>query len=1346
MKRIIQYTSILVLIGLMQNVVQAQTNFTSVSSGQWSNSAIWSPSGVPNAGDNVTIASGHTVTLTAPVDITIGNLTVSGTIALAGFNLTAGSLSGAGNIGSASGSPLLTVGSNGSNTSYSGIFSGTGTQLTKTGLGALTLLGANTYSGTTTISGGTLSLGNGGTIGSIASASIVNNAALIFNRSNNITYTGVISGTGTLTKEGAGTLFLTGTNTYTGTTTISAGTLSIGNGGLTGTIAGTNIVNNAALVFNMTNAQTCTGVISGTGTLMKMGSNTLTLSGNNTYSGSTTINTGTISINADNRLGQAPASPTPGHLVFLNNGVLDVTANFTLNANRGILISSGDGIFNGAFNVTYGGIIDGPGNLFVQCNLTLNGASANTYAGSTKVVLHTLTINNDNKLGPVPASPTPSHIFLSGGTLSASTTLTLNANRGISLFTATSNTISIGSGTLTYGGIIAGQGNLIKTGNGTLILSGSNTYTGSTTISAGILSIGSGSTSGVISNSSNITNNASLIINRSDAYTYSGVISGTGSLTKQGAGIFTLSGANTYSGATGVSAGTLVANNASAFGSTPSLTLSGTGSVRTDVAVSMHHTALAITANTAKFNCNGLDSYFGQLTLGGVLQASNSYGSLASAATIKTDQYFSSGVTGVILAGDWTMYRGGSGKGDVVSASPMEAMITVVGPASDSPTLCINNELIPITHSTNGATGIGTPTGLPAGVTANWSSDIITISGTPTSSGTFNYSIPLIGDFDGINATGVITVNPLNSAGIASSTPSVCLNTTLTPITHSTTVATGIGTPSGLPNGVSANWAGNTITISGAPTSTGTFNYSIPLTGGCGTVSASGSIIVSENNSVGIASASPSLCPNNTLIPITHTTTGATSIGTATGLPSGVSASWSNNIITISGTPTESGVFSYVIPLNSECENVNATGSITLFSNCYDWVSTSSTNWNLASNWLQNEVPTENSRIQISATATANLSLDQNRKIESLNLNERGIKVVLGNNNLTINGSIQGENLSSYILTNSNGSVSTTLNNGATKKFPVGQADYNPVTITNYNTTADSISVRVKDSVLLEAYSGTPVNTVNVQRTWFIKKNNANDSGVDFVFEWDTTQQSGFMPGYYLNHFDGTNWEIADFDNYSQPVKNGSRVTLSMFGYKGGFSPFTFGDSPSSPLPVELLSLTGTCIDDKKLLRWSTASEKDSWFYQVEHSTDGQNWLSGDKIPAAGNSNSLLNYEWLLDNRTDLVYVRLQQHDLDGAFTTYGPIVVNCENENSFGLFPNPTRDAVNVVFSSQQEGNSFFVEVQDLAGKKVYETQFLGVSGSNSQRINTDFAPGIYTVSLWESGRLMGRKQLLIQ
>jgi hypothetical protein len=249
---------------------------------------------------------------------------------------------------------------------------------------------------------------------------------------------------------------------------------------------------------------------------------------------------------------------------------------------------------------------------------------------------------------------------------------------------------------------------------------------------------------------------------------------------------------------------------------------------------------------------------------------------------------------------------------------------------SSTPSLCINSALTNITHSTTGATGIGTATGLPTGVTAAWASNTITISGTPTVAGTFNYSIPLTGGSGNVNATGTITVTPANTVSAPSSTPTLYINTALTNITHSTTGATGIGTAIGLPTGITAAWANNIITISGTPTAAGTFNYSIPLTGGCGSVYATMSIQINPANTASGASSSPTLFTNNTLTSITHTTTGATGIGTPTGLPPGVTASWTNNTITISGTPTTSGTFTYSIPLIGGGGTVYATGTITV--------------------------------------------------------------------------------------------------------------------------------------------------------------------------------------------------------------------------------------------------------------------------------------------------------------------------------------------------------------------------------------------------------------------------------
>ena len=171
----------------------------------------------------------------------------------------------------------------------------------------------------------------------------------------------------------------------------------------------------------------------------------------------------------------------------------------------------------------------------------------------------------------------------------------------------------------------------------------------------------------------------------------------------------------------------------------------------------------------------------------------------------------------------------------------------------------------------SGATGIGTATGLPAGVTAAWAANTITISGTPSASGTFNYTIPLTGGCGTVNATGTITVTPANTVG------SGLINTDI--VYQHGPYANHTYHNRGNRNRHSHRFTcrshcgmgSNTITISGTPSAAGTFNYTIPLTGGCGTVNATGTITVTPANTVGAASSTPTLCIDTALTPITHT-------------------------------------------------------------------------------------------------------------------------------------------------------------------------------------------------------------------------------------------------------------------------------------------------------------------------------------------------------------------------------------------------------------------------------------------------------------------------------------------
>ncbi len=283
-----------------------------------------------------------------------------------------------------------------------------------------------------------------------------------------------------------------------------------------------------------------------------------------------------------------------------------------------------------------------------------------------------------------------------------------------------------------------------------------------------------------------------------------------------------------------------------------------------------------------------------------------------------------------------------------VTINPNNTIALTSAPGTNAQTVCINTPIVNITYATTTATG-ATFSGLPAGVTGNWAANVVTISGTPTTTvgSPFSYTVTLTGggSCGTLTANGTITVIPNNTVTLTSApgtnAQSVCINTPITNITYSTTGATG-ATFSGLPAGVTGNWAANVVTISGTPTTTvgSPFSYTVTLTGGCGSITATGTITVNPDNSITLTSApgtdAQTVCVNTAITNITYATTTATG-ATFSGLPAGVTGNWAANVVTISGTPTTAvgSPFSYTVTLTGggTCGTLTATGTITVTPN-----------------------------------------------------------------------------------------------------------------------------------------------------------------------------------------------------------------------------------------------------------------------------------------------------------------------------------------------------------------------------------------------------------------------------
>lgn len=186
-----------------------------------------------------------------------------------------------------------------------------------------------------------------------------------------------------------------------------------------------------------------------------------------------------------------------------------------------------------------------------------------------------------------------------------------------------------------------------------------------------------------------------------------------------------------------------------------------------------------------------------------------------------------------------------------ITVNPIHTITLSSAAATESQTACINTALTSITYSLGGGATGATVTGLPSGVTATVNGTILTISGTPTVSGSFNYSIATTGNACTIaNKSGTITVNPNHvitlSSATATKNQALCINTALTPITYTLAGGATDADVSNLPSGVTASVSGATLTISGTPTNSGAFNYSITTKGNtCTVATESGTINVS---------------------------------------------------------------------------------------------------------------------------------------------------------------------------------------------------------------------------------------------------------------------------------------------------------------------------------------------------------------------------------------------------------------------------------------------------------------------------------------------------------------------
>ncbi|NBT56811.1 MAG: hypothetical protein EBT05_18715, partial [Betaproteobacteria bacterium] len=312
------------------------------------------------------------------------------------------------------------------------------------------------------------------------------------------------------------TLTVTVSTTNMGTSGTGTGNITIGStltwtsasklillatGGLTGSA---NIVTGGAssnLTINQAGNSSYSGVISGSGSVTKLGAGALTLSGTNTYTGGTTVSAGTLALGASNVLPSTGALTVSGGTLSLgafNNSVGAVsigTSGGSITSTTGVLTGNGY-TFNNTSAATVSAILAGTGSLTQSGSGTTTLSGANTYTGGTNF--------NSGKLvgGSSGAFGSSGTLSFGGGTLGYGYATDFSAR-----FSTVANQVyrvDTGSLTPTWATSLTGTGaSLIKSGTGVLILNASNSLSGGITVQQGTLFLGNAAglgTGGVVVN------------------------------------------------------------------------------------------------------------------------------------------------------------------------------------------------------------------------------------------------------------------------------------------------------------------------------------------------------------------------------------------------------------------------------------------------------------------------------------------------------------------------------------------------------------------------------------------------------------------------------------------------------------------------------------------------------------------------------------------------------------------------------------------------------------------------------------------------------------------------------
>ena len=191
------------------------------------------------------------------------------------------------------------------------------------------------------------------------------------------------------------------------------------------------------------------------------------------------------------------------------------------------------------------------------------------------------------------------------------------------------------------------------------------------------------------------------------------------------------------------------------------------------------------------------------------------------------------------------------------------------------------------------------------------------------------------------------------------------------------------------------------------------------------------------------------------------------------------------------------------------------------------------------------------------------------------------------------------------------------------------------------------------------------------------------------------------------------------------------------------------GTNNVSPLPIVLGAFDLHCADKKTEIEWTTLSEINNAYFQIQRSINGIEWENIAEIPGSGNSNMPLQYSYSdASAPRGMVYYRLKQVDYNGSFEIFGVKSIACHQDAASRvlLYPNPTRESFTIEFELDKNYSEAHIELIDMTGRVVGQKNLELTEGFNSYTYSPlPVSGGVYTVRIKAQGEVLLQSPIVI-